>query len=175
MALRIDWNAKFSNPGHRDLLGALMGLGIEREATGDIAMGTRRGADCAYLFVLPELADYIMANLESAGRAPLKLSVADETPELKPPEGRLLRATVQNPRLDAVLAAGCRLSRAEAQRMVAAGLVKLNHAVNLRGDARLEPGDLISARGFGRVRVEAFQGESRRGRLVVTLFLYGTK
>lgn len=172
-ALRLAWNAKFASPGHRDLLGAVMGLGIERETTGDIAMGTWRGAPCAYLFAAEEMADYIAASLESAGRASLKVAVAEETPELLPPEGQALRLTVQQERLDAVLAAACRLSRSEAQRLIAGGLVKLNHAVTLRADAKLGEGDLISARGYGRIRVDAFQGESRRGRLVVQVFRYG--
>ena len=175
VALRLQWNAKFANPGHRDLLGAMMGLGIEREMTGDIAMGTYRDAPCAYLFVLEEVADYIAANLDSAGRASLKVSVATETLQLIPPEGESLRLTVQQQRLDAVLAAACRLSRSEAQRLIAAGLVKLNHVPQLRPDARLSEGDLISARGYGRVKVTAFQGESRRGRQVVQVFRYGSK
>ena len=175
VALRLQWNAKFANPGHRDLLGAMMGLGIEREMTGDIAMGTYRDAPCAYLFALEEVADYIAANLESAGRASLKVSMATETPQLIPPEGESLRLTVQQQRLDAVLAAACRLSRSEAQRLIAAGLVKLNHVPQLRPDARLSEGDLISARGYGRVKVTAFQGESRRGRQVVQVFRYGSK
>ena len=80
---------------------------------------------------------------------------------------------MQQQRLDAVLAAACRLSRSEAQRLIAAGLVKLNHVPQLRPDARLEEGDLISARGYGRVRVTAFGGQSRRGRLVVSAVRYG--
>ena len=172
-AIRIEWNAKFANPGHRDLLGAVMGLGIERDATGDIAMGTYRDKPCAYLFATEEMADYIAASLEGAGRAAVKATLAEETPEIAPPEGTLLRVTVQNERLDAVLAAGCRLSRAEAQRLIAAGLVKLNHVPNLHADARLKVGDLISARGYGRLRVEALPGESRRGRQIVALFRYG--
>jgi RNA-binding protein YlmH len=173
LALRLQWNDKFADPGHRDLLGAVMGLGIEREMTGDIAMGEYRGAPCAYLFALEEVADYIAANLESAGRASLKVSMATEEPALLPPEGEHLRLTVQQQRLDAVLAAACRLSRSEAQRLIAAGLLKLNHVPHLRPDARLNEGDLISARGYGRVRVTAFQGESRRGRQVLQVFRYG--
>ena len=175
LALRLAWNGRFASPGHRDLLGAVMALGIEREMTGDIAMGEYRGAPCAYLFALEEVADYIAASLESAGRAALKVSVATEAPRLTPPEGESLRLTVQQQRLDAVLAAACRLSRGEAQRLIAAGLVKLNHVPQLRPDARLNEGDLISARGYGRVKVTAFQGESRRGRQVVQVFRYGSK
>ena len=173
IALRVDWNAKFAHPAHRDLLGAAMGLGIERETLGDVALGQRNGAPCAYLFCLPEVADYVCGNLESAGRAAVKVSRASEAPEILPPEGEHLRLTVQNERLDAVLAAACRLSRSEAQRMIAAGPVKLNHVPNLHADARLKEGDLISARGQGRIRVEEFQGETRRGRRVVAVFRYG--
>ena len=171
--LRLEWNARFAHPGHRDLLGAVMGLGIERETTGDIVMATHRGAPCACLFALDDVADYIAANLDGAGRASLKVVRCDAPPELLPPEGQSLRLTVQQPRLDAVLAAACRLSRGEASKLIAAGLVKLNHVQCLRGDARLSEGDLISARGYGRVKLEAFAGESRRGRLVVQAFKYG--
>ena len=173
LALRIGWNAKFADPGHRDLLGAVMGLGIERETLGDIAMGEYRGGPCAYLFCVPEVADYVAANLDSAGRASVKVEIAGEEPKLKPPEGEALRVTVQNERLDALLAAACHLSRSEAQRLIAAGLVKLNHVPNLHADARLNEGDLISARGYGRIQVRAFEGESRRGRHIVTVFRYG--
>ena len=174
-ALRVDWNDKFAHPGHRDLLGAAMGLGVERETLGDIALGERGGAPCAWLFCLDEVAGYVCAAFESAGRAAVKVTPETGDPGILPPEGTPLRVTVQQPRLDAVVAAACRLSRSEAQRLIGAGLVKLNHVPNLHTDARLEPGDLLSVRGHGRVRVDAFQGESRRGRQVVSLFLYGGK
>jgi len=150
-----------------------MGLGIERDTTGDIALGEYRGEPCAYLFVLPEVADYIIANLESAGRASLKVVRAEEEPGIKPPEGTHMRITVQNMRLDAVLAAGCRLSRSEAQKLIGAGLVKLNHMVQIKTDARIAQGDLISARGYGRMKVEEIQGETRKGRQGVLVFRYG--
>ena len=103
--LRVEWNEKFSNPGHRDLLGAVMHLGIERETTGDIVMGEYRGAACAYLFALDEIADYVVASLERAGHAALKVTIAGEAPVLTPPRGDALRLTVQQERLDAVLQA----------------------------------------------------------------------
>ena len=159
-ALALRWNAKFASAQHRDLLGAL----------GDVALSNRPGE--AYLFCLNEIAAYIAANLESAGRAKLTVSPA-ESVDVAEPEGTELRVTVQSLRLDAVLAAGYNLSRAEAQKLIAAGLVKLNHAPELRGDAKLEAGSLLSARGYGRLRVDEIQGESRRGRTVLKLFRYG--
>lgn len=169
-ALALSWNAKFADAQHRDLLGAVMGLGLERDATGDVCLGTQPGT--AYLFCLEDVAGYISANLESAGRAHLRVSPA-QTLSIAPPEGAAFRVTVQNLRLDAILAAGYKLSRSEAQRLIAAGLVKLNHAVEERSDVHVEEGGLISARGYGRLRLDEVQGETRKGRIGLTLFRYG--
>jgi RNA-binding protein YlmH len=169
-ALELRWNAKFAEAKHRDLLGAVMGLGLERDATGDVCLSQEPG--CAYLFCTGDVADYISANLESAGRASLRIREADEL-KIAPPEGSQLRVTVQTLRLDAVLAAGYKLSRSEAQRLIAAGLVKHNHVPEERSDVRLEAGDLLSARGYGRLRIDEIQGETRKGRIGVVLFRYG--
>ena len=169
VCLRLAWNARYGAPGHRDLLGALMGLGISREETGDIVVGQGE----AFLFVLEEIADYVCANLSEAGRTKLKAERAEADVVLPEPEGVSLRETVASERLDAVLAAGFHLSRAEAQRLVHSGLVKLNHIVETRPDAKLVVGDLISARGYGRLKVLDFPGTTRRGRCAVQLFRYG--
>ena len=168
--LLLKWNAKYSAPEHRDLLGALMGLGIERDSTGDIAFGEDDGT--AYLFVREEISDYIRANLESAGRAPLTAERTDDAPRLRPPTGVTVRVTVSSERMDAILAEGLNLSRAQAQRLIAQGLVKRNHVVELRGDLHLTEGDLLSVRGCGRIRVQALDGITRKGRQSVRLFKY---
>lgn len=168
--LELKWNPKFASPEHRDLLGAVMGLGIERDATGDIAFGETEGT--AYLFAREDMASYICAGLESAGRAHLSVSPAAQPPRLREPEGRTIRVTVSSERLDAILAESLNLSRAQAQKLVSQGLVKRNHAVELRGDVHLAEGDLLSVRGFGRMRILAFDGDTRRGRRIVRLFRF---
>ena len=168
--LELNWNPKYAEPGHRDLLGAVMGLGLERDAVGDIALGETDGT--AYLFAHTDVETYILGNLDSAGRAKLKLRSTGDAPRLKPPEGVSLRITVSSFRLDAVLAAGLKLSRGEAQRLIEAGQVKRNHVETLRGDMHLEEGDLLSVRGHGRMRVDGFEGLTRKGRQAVRLFRY---
>lgn len=168
--LEMKWNSKYASPGHRDLLGAVMGLGLERDATGDIAMGEADGS--AYLFAHSDVQSYIVMNLESAGRASLRIAQTQMPPKLKAPEGICIRITVSSPRMDAVLAAGLKLSRSEAQRLIEGGLVKRNHVEELRGDIHLEDGDLLSVRGHGRMRVEGLDGLTRKGRQAVRLFRY---
>ena len=168
--LELKWNSKYASPGHRDLLGAVMGLGLERSATGDIALGSDAGA--AYLFAHCDVESYIAMNLDSAGRASLKVSPAREEPRFRQPEGIVLRITISSPRLDSVIAAALKLSRSEAQRLIEGGLVKRNHIEELRGDIHLEEGDLLSVRGHGRMRIEGFDGITRKGRQAVRLFRY---
>lgn len=170
VTLEMRWNVKYGDCQHRDLLGAVMGLGLERDATGDICMGIEPGT--AYLFCTEDIASYIASTLESAGRAALKIAPAQAV-NIAPPEGSAFHATVQNLRLDAVLAAGYKLSRSEAQKLIAAGLVKLDHVPETRSDVRLEEGALISARGYGRLRIDEVQGETKKGRIGLTLFRYG--
>lgn len=167
--LRIDWNARYGSIGHRDILGALMGLGIERETLGDIAM-LKEGA---LLFVHEDMADYVAANLESCGRVKVRVSPCGEEVAPPEPEGTLLYRTVPSQRLDAVLAAAYDLSRQKAQEMIRAELVKVDHAVETRADARLEAGSLVSARGLGRFRVQEVAGLTRKGRVGLRLFVYG--
>ncbi|MGI6238733.1 MAG: RNA-binding protein [Christensenellales bacterium] len=167
--LRLSWNKKFADAGHRDILGAVMGLGVERASTGDIVLSD--GA--AYLFCERSIARYLIENLEGANRA--RIRAAEHIGEIEPsePAGTRFRATFSSPRLDALVCAGYNLSRAQAQKLVAAGHVKLNHIPNLRPDARIEAGDLISARGYGRLCVERLLGETKKGRLAAQLFRYG--
>ena len=167
--LRVDWNARYGSIGHRDILGALMGLGIERETLGDIAM-LKEGA---LLFVHEDMADYVAANLESCGRVKVRVSPCGEEVAPPEPEGTLLYHTVPSQRLDAVLAAACDLSRQKAQEMIRAELVKVDHAVETRADARLEAGSLVSARGLGRFCLREVTGLTRKGRVGLRLFVYG--
>lgn len=168
--LDLVWNTKFASAGHRDLLGAVMGLSIEREMTGDIVLA---GEGRAYLFVIDDMADYIIANLESAGRATLKITRHSGEIVCPEPEGVRTRITLASPRLDAFVSSGYNLSRSESQKLINAGLVKLNHVPEMRTDAGVNEGDLISVRGHGRMKVEEMLGQTKRGRLAAQVFRYG--
>lgn len=170
-AVQIEWRAQFGSPGHRDLLGALMGLGFERERMGDIVLT----AEKAFVFAEPEIAGYIANHLESAGKVSLKCRLADKVPDIPPPTGHVFRDTVASLRLDAVLAAGFSLSRSQAAQMIIQGKVFVNQAQQLSTDAIIKEKDLISLRGEGRVRIEEVGGETRKRRLALCLFRYGER
>lgn len=154
---------------HRDFLGSIMGLGVTREKIGDILVG-RGGAD---VLVLRELEPYLLQNLDSAGRARLKVSPLS-LGELVPPEVKreTVRDTVSSLRLDAVAAAAFRLSRSKAAELIAAGRVTLNYKECLKVDRPVAEGDVISCRGLGKCAVKELPGLSKKGRIMIVLERY---
>ncbi len=155
---------------HRDYLGSLMGLGLRRDGIGDILVG-EHGAD---MIVLKEIAPYLLTQYTKAGRKSLQV---EEIPlnQLIVPEEKvtMLRDTVASMRLDAITASLFRLSRAKAADAIRAGKVFVNQQECMRPDKEVQEKDRITLRGTGRGEVDAILGESKKGRIVVSLKRFG--
>ncbi|MBE3562334.1 MAG: hypothetical protein IMX05_01190 [Hydrogenibacillus schlegelii] len=158
----IRWSPAFGAPGHRDLLGAVLGLGFARERIGDIRLGEGR----AEIVTTAELVPAIANGLERAGRIGVRARPGDWQDRLPaaPPEREVRTISVASLRLDAVLAGALRLSREKARRLVESGAVRVNHRPERAPDRPLRAGDLLSVRGFGRVEVVERLGANRSGR-----------
>ncbi len=160
---------KFSAPPtHRDYLGAVMNLGIERDTLGDLVVLS----DAAYLFVLSRIAPFILENLTRAGRSTLSLSAVSELPDALKPSFEKLRVNVASERADAVVAAIFRMPRGRASALFEAGRVFLGGEELLNGSKPLKEGASVSVRGFGKFIYEGIDGTSRKGRLFVEASLY---
>lgn len=162
--------ARFGSPGHRDYLGAALGLGVGREWLGDILVD----GETACLFCLPSVKQHLLLNLDKVGRWGVKAREIplDQVPRQER-ELKELRFSVMSLRLDAVCAGMFHLSRSAAAAAVAEGLVSLNYSVCQKPDAPIRSGDVLSLRGKGKGLVcEAGGAESRKGRLFVTVGIY---
>ncbi|SIT00481.1 YlmH/Sll1252 family protein [Alicyclobacillus vulcanalis] len=148
---------------HGDLLGSLLGLGLKRASLGDLALVSPAEA---YVFVERPLTRYLMDSLSRVGRVPVRVREVAEVQHLPPPAYEPRDISVMSLRMDAIVAQACRLSRKDAQTLVASGRVELNHQ-EAEADAEVRPGDVLSVRGFGRVRVIETVGQSKRGRWIV--------
>jgi Uncharacterized conserved protein, contains S4-like domain len=166
--LEIVWHSRYGAPGHRDLLGSLLGLGIGREKLGDLYVEEGR----AFAFVLMDMASYIAANLVRVGNVPVSVTVLAEPPALAAAEGTPVRATVASLRLDAVLGVVWRLSRTRAAELVSSGRVQVNHRIEIRPDAKVSQGAVLSVRGMGRARMHEIGGHTKKDRISVTLLRY---
>ena len=166
--LRVGWNAKFSQPRHRDLFGSLMALGIDRSWFGDLIMEEEN----AWLRVMPEMAERLPMEWTQAGRFPIRVELPAEEPVIRPPEGELLRDTVASTRLDSVLAAGMNLSRSAAAEEIRRGRVMVDHLPEERVDRMLQTGQLLSVTGFGRIRVKEVGSANRKDRFPIVLEVF---
>ena len=154
---------------HRDILGALMGAGIRRDAVGDICL---RARDCD-IFVLSELSRYLLDNLTGAGRQHLRLKIIPLSQAVKQAqEMKELRVTVATMRLDSVLAAGFHLSRGAATEAIRAGLASVDSLTCMKPDRLMSVSNEISLRGKGKLRILSVDGITRKGRQGVTLGIY---
>lgn len=157
---------KFSSPlSHRDYLGALMGLGIKREVTGDIIV-TESGCRIA---VLEQMAGFIAENLVKAGRGTLKTKIVPPhtVREAGAASGIPDSFTVSSMRLDSVVKNAFRVSRGEACAAIEGGTVYVNDIECLKADKRVQQGDKIVFRRKGRIIVEDCLGMSKKGRVIV--------
>ncbi len=166
----LEITARFGAPGHRDYLGAVLGLGIGREWIGDILVEGEQ----AWIFCLPSVKSHLLLSLDKVGRWGVKVrEVPLEQVPRKRREMREETFSVRSLRLDAVCAGMFRLSRTAAAEAIAQGLVSLNYEEVLKPDAPVRAGDILSLRGRGKGEVlEAGGRESRKGRLFVTAGLY---
>lgn len=154
---------------HRDILGALMGAGIRRDAVGDICL---REKECD-IFVLTELSNYLLDNLTSAGRQHLHLErIPIWQAVKKPQELKELHVTVSALRLDSVLAAGFHLSRGAATEAIRGGLAAIDSLTCLKPDRLVSRGSELSLRGRGKLRILSVDGITRKGRQGLTLGIY---
>ncbi len=149
---------------HRDFLGALMGLGVERDTVGDIIPRD----DTCDIIVTKEVSSYILQNLTSAGRTALRLEIIPEA-EAKPAEFRIIRDTVASLRLDAVVGSGFSLAREKAASAIRTGKVSVNGLECLKPDKAVEAGTRISLRGLGKIELSEVGGLSRKGRTTIVI------
>ena len=164
----IRWAAKFAHVEHRDLLGSLMALGMDRSFFGDlIALEDR-----AYLMCLPEVATRLPMEWDKAGNVPIRVTLLEEAPAIQPPRGEMLRDTVASLRLDCILSAGMKTSRSRAAEIIRTGAVAVDHMPEERTDRLLEAGQLLSIRGFGRIRLIEVGNPTRKDRLPVQLEIF---
>ncbi|MGI6704002.1 MAG: RNA-binding protein [Clostridia bacterium] len=153
---------------HRDFLGALLGLGIKREKVGDLLV---RDKNC-FAAVHRDIAGFVEANLGRAGRSTLLVQRAAGEDLNIAPEYDKKRITVASPRLDSVVSAVFGLSRAKSAGLINGEKVKVNWEVCTRTDNVLQQGDIVSAGGKGKFKVEEFSGVTKKGRSVMVIKKY---
>ncbi len=150
---------------HRDYLGALMSLGIEREMLGDLLV--KDGTAC--VFVCERMTALILNELKTVRHTAVKAAKLDAVPPDMRPKLQRETVTVSSLRLDGILARAFHLSRGDAKKLFEAERVFLNGRLCKSPEKEPAEGDRISLRGFGKMQYFGVRRVTAKDRLAVEI------
>ncbi len=157
---------------HRDFLGAVLALGLERSAVGDIIVND--GEKYTDIVVKKEVLPFVAENLVKAGRAALKTEEISLGELRRIDDDRVItRETVASLRTDAVISAALGISREKSAEAVRSGKVFVNRKNVTETDKILDDGSLVNVVGYGKFILHVTDSVSRKGRTVIEIEKWG--
>lgn len=162
--IKITNKSKFSNLSHKDYLGAIMALGIEREKLGDL----RVIDNYAIVPIYEEVSDYILYELSSVGKAPVSV---EEIQEDNLPKSNFLEGTIIVPslRLDNIVAKLANISRGKAVEIISSGKVLIDYSKSIDKSKEIKDGQRITISGVGKFIIGEIVGNTKSGRYKVKM------
>lgn len=148
---------------HRDFLGALMALGLERDVLGDILVSYPE----TIVFVARSVADYIITTVDKIGSSGVEISI-DEADTLHFCNTFSEHSgTVASPRLDCVVAELIKGSRGKAVSVIEEGLVAVGGVAVTKVTRNVVEGDIISIRRVGKFVIDGITDVTRKNRIAL--------
>lgn len=162
-------NRFHGDPTHRDYLGALMNLGIERRVFGDMIIQEQM---CT-LICINHIREFIMTNLNHVGNCDVHLEVIDSLEDLQVQrQYKRIRNTVASLRLDSIVKICTNLSRGSSMSLIKSGSVFVDGREINKASHLVEEGRVLSIRGYGKYRVAFIGSKTKKDRTVVEIDQY---
>lgn len=160
--LKITYNKRYLDITHRNVLGTLMSLGLDRSLFGDIVLGDEE----VFIFVSQDIVPVLLNEFTHINNVPIKISLyADEV--LIQPRYDQKEIIISSMRIDNLVSHVYNLSRDSTKKHIQEGLVYRNFLVCKDADEICQAGDIISVRKFGRFQVGELLRTTKTGKLVV--------
>ena len=154
--------------GHRDYLGALLNLGVDRSVVGDILIKDKE----AWFFCLHKMSDFFIENFIRVKHTTVLVSRVEQAEEIPEPEFEMINGTCASVRLDALIGLAFQASRSSMVSFIESGLVFVNGKLITSNGYEPKEGDIISVRGKGRFIYDGVSKQTRKGRLGVRIRKY---
>lgn len=162
-------HAKFADQlTHRDFLGALMNLGIERSKLGDIFIKDNIG----YVFTNTVIGEFIMKNLTKIKHTNIICSYSTLTEVDITPSFKEIKGTISSNRLDTIISLAFQSSRNSITGLIAGGKVYVNSKLVESNSYILNENDVVSVRGYGKFIFKGITNQTKKGRLCATILKY---
>ncbi len=166
--VEIKYNAKYSRAlSHRDFLGSILCMGINRDKIGDIIIED----GYAIVYAEDEIARYIEANLEKVGNTSVRVKILDY---YKPKEKDVVekKITLASMRLDVVISGAFNISRGKVAELIKGEKAFINWKNITSSSHKIEENDLITLRGVGRVKINEILGNTKKDRILVSISIF---
>lgn len=165
--LKASYQPRFGRLTHRDVLGAFMHQGIDRAQLGDILIEENE----IYVMALEPISAYLIDQVTMIRRSGLRFSRYAGVPDIAPRVQRR-ECNVSSLRLDAIVSAICRISRARAASLIEGGMVKVNDLPLEQCSALCDNNCAVSVRGHGRFQFVGVQKMTKKNRYVIEILVY---
>ncbi|MBQ7071250.1 MAG: RNA-binding protein [Ruminococcus sp.] len=150
---------------HRDILGALMSLGIKRDSVGDILVGDGR----SFAFLRDAAAQTALMSIEKIGRVGVKVTEGFDPSAVKSPKTVEKSGFAASLRADCVLSIALGLSREKCARLIKTTGIAVDHLTRYSPDTKLSEGCRFSVRGYGKFLFKSIDGVSKKDRIHITI------
>lgn len=162
-------NSKFSDSlTHRDYLGALLHLGIERNKIGDIIIND----NIAYVFLHEYIKDFVIDELRKVKHTYITCEEITDLNFKIEPTLKEITGFVASVRLDAVLSIAFKESRTKLAGYIRSKKVFINSKLVENNSYMLKERDVISVRGMGKFIFQGTTKQSKKGRYCITVQKY---
>ena len=158
---------------HRDFLGAILGLGIDRKLIGDIyTISEKEIIIKAFVFCQKKIEDFLISELKQVGRCKVSCCRASASDIISVRKIEDKYGTVPSLRLDVIIGETFNLSRTKVKALIDGDKVSVNSAFTGSSHYKVMEGDIISVRGFGKFIFYNNSGITKKGRIQIHLGKY---
>lgn len=168
--LKIEPKAiKFSeNLSHRDYMGALLNLGVDRSVIGDIIVQEK----AAWFFCQSKMTEFFLENLCRVRHTNILITKVNDPEEFPHPNLESINGTCASVRLDSLIALAFKASRSSMVSYIESGQVFVNGKLITSNGYEPKEGDIVSVRGKGRFIFDGVSHQTKKGRCGVHILLY---
>lgn len=165
----VPLGGKFSEKlSHRDYLGALMNLGIERNLIGDILVMDQE----AYVFAKDTIGPFLMQEWGKVRHTMISVEEVPLTEFQYEPKFEEIKGFLPSFRADVMVGFFCKTSRNESSNLIKGQKVFINGGLIDSNSVMLKEGDVLTVRGYGKAIFSEISGQSKKGRHHVILKKY---
>ncbi|XMB66195.1 YlmH/Sll1252 family protein [Mycoplasmatota bacterium zrk1] len=164
---KIEYDRRYGKLNHRNILGSVLSLGIEKDNIGDIIIG-----DDIHIFVASEIERYIELNFIVVGKINITLIKVDGSNLLRNDDYKVIKVILRSFRLDNIISSVYNCSRNESKKLINKGFVRVNHKLIESVSYIVKKDDLISVRKKGRFIFLEEMGMTRKSNYFISVGLY---